>query len=198
MNNHVFGYLLAWNATLLKIEHGRIKATLNENGEYLKVLGALTETLETDSTIYQMMLVSLVPYLPRYGKKPQDFVKEFASFSPEYCELKDTFQTKLLCLTSLINFMKSFPSLGRKFYQDCDKQLLDIMLPYIKSVISPAILENEIKKIEMSQVEFGSKNDLSFVLFKSTKEIIATYNKSSEIQCQIKIKIPSDYPLKSV
>ena len=94
--------------------------------------------------------------------------------------------------------MKSFPSLGRKFYQDCDKQLLDIMLPYIKSVIAPAILENEIKKIEMSQVEFGSKNDLTFVLFKSTKEIIATYNKSAEIQCQIKIKIPIDYPLKSV
>lgn len=28
MNNKVFGYLLAWNATLLKIENGRIKASL--------------------------------------------------------------------------------------------------------------------------------------------------------------------------
>ena len=89
MNNHVFGYLLAWNATLLKIEQGRIRAALAEDHEYLKVLGALSETLETDSTIYQMMLVSLVPYLPRYGKKPQDFMKEVASFSAEYCELKD-------------------------------------------------------------------------------------------------------------
>jgi E3 ubiquitin-protein ligase listerin len=36
------------------------------------------------------------------------------------------------------------------------------------------------------------------VLFKSTKEIVATYTQSSELQCQLKIKIPLDYPLKSV
>lgn len=53
---------------------------------------------------------------------------------------------------------------------------MDIMLPYIKAVVSPAILENEIKKIELSQLELGQKSDLTFVLFKSTKEIIATYN----------------------
>ena len=46
--------------------------------------------------------------------------------------------------------MKSFPSLARKFYQDCDKNITEIMLPYIKQVVSPAILDNEIKKIEMS------------------------------------------------
>lgn len=74
MNNKVFGYLLAWNATLLKIEHGRIKATLasevsGTSSDYLKVLGALTELLETDATTYQMMLVSLVPYLPKVPKK---------------------------------------------------------------------------------------------------------------------------------
>jgi hypothetical protein len=28
MNNKVFGYLLAWNAMLHKIEHGRIKAAM--------------------------------------------------------------------------------------------------------------------------------------------------------------------------
>ena len=42
-------------------------------------------------------------------------------------------------------------------------------------------MENEIRKIEMSQLELGQDNELSFVLFKSTKEIVATYNKSSEI-----------------
>lgn len=40
MNNKVFGYLLTWNAMLLKIEHGRIKAQLqseisNTNVQYL-------------------------------------------------------------------------------------------------------------------------------------------------------------------
>jgi len=33
--------------------------------------------------------------------------------------------------------------------------ILEVMLPYIKSVISPAILDNEIKKIELSQLELG-------------------------------------------
>lgn len=72
------------------------------------------------------------------------------------------------------------------------------MLPYIKSVISPAILDNEIKKIELSQLELGQNSELTFVLFKSTKEVIATYAKSTELSCQLKIKIPHDYPLKSV
>jgi hypothetical protein len=46
--------------------------------------------------------------------------------------------------------------------------------PYIKQIVSPAILENEIKKIEVAQINLGS-SELSFSLFKSTKEIMATY-----------------------
>lgn len=71
MSNKVFGYLLAWNAMLAKIEQGRIKAQLSGDKytEYLQVLSALTELLETDGTTYQMMLVSLVPYLPKIAKK---------------------------------------------------------------------------------------------------------------------------------
>lgn len=94
--------------------------------------------------------------------------------------------------------MKAFPSLGRKFFNEADKQLTEVMLPYIKSVVSPAILDNEIKKIELSQVELGQNSDLTFVLFKSTKEVVATYKQSAELQCQLKLKIPLEYPLKSV
>lgn len=51
MNNKVFGYLLAWNATLVKIEQGRIKLSLlgdNQDQGYLQVISALTEYFETD------------------------------------------------------------------------------------------------------------------------------------------------------
>ena len=44
------------------------------------------------------------------------FKNEISKFSPEYCNPKDSEQTKTFCLVTLINFMKSFPSLGRKFY----------------------------------------------------------------------------------
>ena len=85
-----------------------------------------------------------------------------------------------MSLHTLVGFMKSFPSLARKYYQDCDKKLYDIVLPYIKQVVSPAILDNEIQKIEISQIslkESGQGEGLSFSLFKSTKEIMAQYTK---------------------
>ena len=62
----------------------------------------------------------------------------------------------LMTLYTLINFMKSFPSLARKFYGSCDKQLLAVTVPYIKQIVSPAIMDNEIKKIELAQLELGA------------------------------------------
>ena len=103
-----------------------------------------------------------------------------------------------MTLHTLINFMKSFPSLARKFYDTCDRQILEVTRPYIKQIVSPAIMENEIKKIELAQLELGAQNQLTFVLYKSTKEIVATYDKNSEFNVSIKLKIPAEYPLKSV
>lgn len=96
-----------------------------------------------------MLLVSLTAYLPHH-KKGLNEVFNVSSFEPEYFDLTDVRQNTLFSVLTLINFMKSFPSLARKYYQDCDKQILDIVLPYIKQVVSPAILENEIKKIEIA------------------------------------------------
>jgi hypothetical protein len=94
----------------------------------MQVLSALTEFLETDPSAYQMLLVSLVPYLPKIKKMSQEMFKnEIRDFVPEYCNPKDSRHTQIMCLVTLINFMKSFPSLGRKFYQECDRQLLEIM-----------------------------------------------------------------------
>lgn len=64
MNSKVFGYMLAWNAMLLKIEQGRIKSQLTQAGQYQTVLASLTDYLEANSPIYEMLLVSLVPFLP--------------------------------------------------------------------------------------------------------------------------------------
>ena len=64
MNNRIFGYLLAWNAMLAKIEQGRIKVQLAQETTYAGVLASLTEYLETNSPIYEMLLVSLVPFFP--------------------------------------------------------------------------------------------------------------------------------------
>ena len=63
-----------------------------------------------------MLLVSLVPYMPYMKKNLQDVYSELATFQPEYCDLNSTKQSRVMCLYTLINFMKSFPSLARKFY----------------------------------------------------------------------------------
>jgi hypothetical protein len=96
-----------------------------------------------------MLLVSLIAYLPE-AKRGLSEAFNISTFEPEYIDLSDPKQNTLFCVYTLVNFMKSFPSLARKFYQDCEKQLLDIVMPYIKQVVSPAILDNEIKKIEVA------------------------------------------------
>jgi hypothetical protein len=48
-------------------------------------------------------------------------------------------------------------------------------MPYIKQIVSPAIFENEIKKIEVAQSSLG-QSGLTFSLFKSTKEILANFH----------------------
>ena len=115
-------------------------------------------------------------------------------------ELDVPYNSKLMILYTLVSFMKSFPSLARKYYQNCDKKLLEIVMPYIKQIVSPSILDNEIQKIETSQVtlaENGQGEGLTFALYKSTKEIEAQYTKG-EVSMKLKIVIPQDYPLKSV
>ncbi|TNV72666.1 hypothetical protein FGO68_gene17533 [Halteria grandinella] len=102
----------------------------------------------------------------------------------------------LFTVYTLLNFMKSFPSLARKYCQECDKQLLDLVMPFIKQIVSPSILDNEIKKIELAQLQLGA-SELTFALFKSTKEILANFKKG-EIEMTLKIKLPTDYPLKLV
>ena len=146
------------------------------------MLASLTDYLEANSPIYEMLLVSLVPFLPIVNKSvgsQENYNRDLAEFQPEYCSaLSQERSSRLMTLHTLINFMKSFPSLARKFYDTCDKQLLAVTKPYIKQIVSPAIMENEIKKIELAQIELGQQNQLSFVLYKSTKEIVATYDKN--------------------
>jgi hypothetical protein len=62
-----------------------------------------------------MLLVSLTAFLPHY-KKGLSEVFNVRNFDPEYIDLNETKQNALFSVFTLINFMKSFPSLGRKYY----------------------------------------------------------------------------------
>jgi len=115
MNQKVFGYFLAWNSLLAKIENGRIKSQMQQIHDYQLVLGAINEYLEENYEIYQMLLVSLIAYLPE-AKRGLSEAFNINTFEPEYMDLSDPKQNTLFCVYTLVNFMKSFPSLARKFY----------------------------------------------------------------------------------
>lgn len=86
------------------------------------MLTALTDYLESKADVYQIMLIALVPFLPDMHKvAAQGYKQDLAQFSPEYCELTSLRQNQVFVLHTLINFMKSFPSSARKFYQESDK-----------------------------------------------------------------------------
>ena len=143
--------MLTWSSLLKKIDYGRIKAQLADRDDYTSIIGTITEYLEQNTYIYEMLLVIIVAYLPKV-KRVQMVLQELQDFEPAQMVSDEKYSSKLMSLYTLVGFMKSFPSLARKYYQNCDKQLLDIVMPYIKQMVSPAILDNEIQKIEISQI----------------------------------------------
>lgn len=115
MNQKFFGYFLAWNALLSKIENGRIKSQITQQHDYQLVLGAINEYLEENFEVCQMLLVSLIAYLPE-AKRGLAEAFSISTFEPEYMDMNDQKHNALFSVYTLINFMKSFPSLARKYY----------------------------------------------------------------------------------
>ena len=99
--------------------------------------------MEQNNFIYETLLVIIVAFLPKVKKVTMKH-QELLDFEPAQMETEEPYSARLMSLYALVGFMKSFPSLARKYYQNCDKQLLEIVLPYIKTIVSPAILDNEI------------------------------------------------------
>jgi hypothetical protein len=77
----VFGYLLAWSSLLKKVDNGRMKAQLAERNDYIAVLGSITEYLEQNVYVYEMLLVILVAYLPSV-KRLQMHHEDLQDFEP--------------------------------------------------------------------------------------------------------------------
>jgi len=50
------------------MEYGRTKAALEQKNDYNSVLSALTEYLEQNQEVYQMLLVVTIAFLPHVKK----------------------------------------------------------------------------------------------------------------------------------
>lgn len=47
--------------------------------------------------------------------------QELLDFEPAQMDIEEPYSARLMSLYALVGFMKSFPSLARKYYQNCDK-----------------------------------------------------------------------------
>jgi hypothetical protein len=87
---------------------------LQGNSDYGQVLGAINEYLEDNDGIYRMLLANLLAYLPEEKRGLSD-AYNVSTFEPEYMDLSQKRSVSLLAVYTLLNFMKSFPSLARKY-----------------------------------------------------------------------------------
>lgn len=181
MTNEIYSYLLAWNAMLHKINHGKMRLKFEQDHDYMRVINSLQEFLTMNQHVYEMFLIIIVTYLP--SKSIQKWNKvNIIDCKPEWVDLNNDSRIEEFALYSMYNFMANFPSLAREYYQACDKRIYEVVYPIISKIISPAIMENEIRRIEISQADLSAQN-LSFTLFRSTKEILADYIEGKIVDC---------------
>ncbi|CAI2381223.1 unnamed protein product [Moneuplotes crassus] len=195
MSNEVYSYFLAWNAMLNKISNAKMKLKFEQDHDYLRTINSLQEFLTMNQHVYEMLLILIIAYLPSSIKNKWN-PSNIIDCKPEWTDLNEQKLIEEFGLFTMYNFMANFPSLARDYYQDCDRRIFTLVHPIISKLISPAIMENEIRKIETSQADLSTQN-LSFTLFKSTQEILADYV-NEEVEVQLKLKIPNEYPLKSI
>jgi hypothetical protein len=80
--------LLAWSSLLKKIDCGGIKAQLAERGDYTSIIGTITEYLEQNRHVYQMLLVIIIAYLPKV-KKVTVGSEDLKNFEPAHMDIDD-------------------------------------------------------------------------------------------------------------
>ena len=98
------GYLMAWSCLLKKIDQGRIKAQLQNRDDYLAVIHCITEYLEQNSALYQMLLVLLLQYLPQV-KRPDVALDELLEWDPSRIEMDQSTGAIILSRYSLAAFL---------------------------------------------------------------------------------------------
>ena len=95
------GYLLTWSCLLKKIDNGRIKAQLMNRDDYLAVISCVSEYLEQNEDVYQMLLVIIIAYLP-HQKKLDVTLADLDAFEPAQIDIEDAQQAQLMSLYTLV------------------------------------------------------------------------------------------------
>ena len=150
--------------------------------------------------VYQLLLCSLGPLLPMAQRRRElkhISEKEVVAFHAEWMDLSSTKAVQLLAIQTLLRFAQLFPELLKRFLAaHLTKEQLSGTSLLLAEVVSPALLGLEVSKLEVSQLEWR-KEGLDVAIIRSTREIRAHYSQG-EVEASLLLKIPKDYPLRSI
>jgi ribosomal protein L31E len=93
--------------------------------------------------------------------------------------------------------VETFPSLIRVWYVNCiGKRAIKHISAFIKTKVCPIVIEQELEKIT-NNTKTSMPDHVRVKVIKGRNQIIATYEQD-EVQLDIILNIPPDYPLKSL
>ncbi|KAK1229957.1 hypothetical protein PQX77_006950, partial [Marasmius sp. AFHP31] len=184
---NIFGYLLGWmllfdlfEDTSLKVRSGYI--------EQLRALNVIS--LSFIPTIFGIL------GLDRGGiaKAFKLGVWDVQEFYVSYYDTGESFSLPVFAAHLYYRSLLTVPSIIYGWVLDCkDVQLSDAVGSYTSTHFSPALIEAELENVK-GAAELSGDENLSVKVAKSVTEVAAAYS-VDEHQLEIRVRIPSDWPL---
>jgi hypothetical protein len=187
MEPKTLAYILTWLLLIHKYKTERFHKE-KQKSPSSEFMNSFKDLLESSGELVTVFLTTLMGYL-------HDETEIDCSYDVSWTDVLNEDSVAQLCCFSMLQFLSSFPSLGRSWWLGTDRFLSNSVSRVVKKVISSVILQQEMKNIENRQVEWKEQG-VSIICSKAAKNITAVFSKS-EFSVQVSLQIPTDYPLSS-
>ncbi|KAF8056637.1 hypothetical protein FPV67DRAFT_646018 [Lyophyllum atratum] len=190
-SQNVFGYLLGWMLLFDLFQ-----------GSSLKVRSSYIEQLRNLDIIVSHFIPTVLNML-RLEEGPLKVFKldiwAVDEFRVEYYEPGSEFALPLLTAHLYYRALLTIPSLIHTWVLDCkDRQLSSTITNYTSQYFSPVIIRTELAHVKSPEsTSLLVDENFTIKVASSVNEVVASYA-VDEHQLEIKLKIPSDWPLHKI
>ncbi|KAG6865555.1 hypothetical protein C0991_001559 [Blastosporella zonata] len=188
---NVFGYLLGW-MLLFDLFHE----------SSLKVRSSYIEQLRNLDVIVAYFIPTILNLL-RLDQGPHKAFKldiwAVDEFHVEYYETGSNFSLPVLAAHLYYRALLTVPSLIHTWVTDCkDRQLSSSITNYTSQCFSPVIIRTELTHVRSPEsTSLLVDENFTIKVASSVNEVVASYS-VDEHQLEIKLKIPTDWPLHKI
>ncbi|KAI0084737.1 hypothetical protein BDY19DRAFT_969852 [Irpex rosettiformis] len=190
-NHHVFGYLLAWMLVF----------DLFANAS-LKVKSGYMDHLRRENMVAERFLPHIFTILRLYGGLSKVFkldIWEVDEFYLEMYSADSPIGLPLLAAHLYYQALLLVPSLIRNWLSDCrDKQLSQAVTSYTSTHFSPSIVRAELAQVKDPSLAADLVDEtFSVKVANAISEITAAFA-VDEYSLELKLRLPSDFPLHTI